>query len=174
MAFQFDQNDVHSGAAGVLGQVGAGGSVHGIAGLEVEVLRFPVRKSELPLGVGEGYRHRIGMAVHHRLLARPVVHPQNPYLIVFADDRVMLGVDLSRILGRDDGRETEAHCRTTKRKSHSHVALLRCSMGLNRKTAQPYAALSAMSNKVSSVYFRRLCKCLADISWWNDAVESAV
>ena len=70
-----------------------------VACLYIKGCLFPVRESELPLGVGEEHRNRGGMAVHDGLLVRAVVHFQNPYLIVFGHDCVMLGIGLDRILG---------------------------------------------------------------------------
>ncbi len=49
------------------------------------------------------------MTVHNRLLVGTIVRLENPHLIVFRDDRVMLGINLDRILSRDDTRETETH-----------------------------------------------------------------
>jgi hypothetical protein len=56
---------------------------------------FPVRKTELSLGIDEAHCHRSGMAVRDRLLVRAIVHFQNSYLTLFAHDR-MLGVDFTQ------------------------------------------------------------------------------
>jgi hypothetical protein len=63
--------------------------------------RLSIRKSEPRLGVGEKHRNPGWMAVHDRLLVRTVVHLQNPYLVVFAQYRVMFGINLGRILSRE-------------------------------------------------------------------------
>src|SRR6266571_7081738 len=107
-AFQFDYYQIKSGVAGVLRQVGSARSVLCVACLEGKAFLFPVRIAELSLGVAEEHRNRGRMAVHDRLLVRTVVHLQNPYLVVFADYRVVLGINLGRVLGREDGGETEA------------------------------------------------------------------
>src|ERR1700674_2962689 len=62
-------------------QVGSGSFVLRIACLDGKVTLFPIWISELPIGVGEEYRNRRGMAVHDRLLVRAVVHFQNSHLI---------------------------------------------------------------------------------------------
>src|SRR5712692_476462 len=114
-AFQFDYYQIKSGVAGVLRQVGSARGVLCVACLEGKTFLFPVWIAELPLGVAEEHRNRGRMAVHDRLLMRAVVHLQNPYLVVFADYRVMLGINLGRVLGREDGGETEAQRHPIKR-----------------------------------------------------------
>src|ERR1700674_814917 len=124
MAFQLDQDGIKPGVAGVFRQVGNSRGVLRHACLQVKVFLFPAGKSESPLGLGEGHNNRGWMAVHDRLLVRAVVYLQNAYLGVFAHYRVMLGVSLDRVLGRDDWGETEAQRHSIKRYSHSHVASL--------------------------------------------------
>src|ERR1035438_3169001 len=108
-AFQFDHDDIHSGVAGVLGQVGDRSFILRLPGLDCEVYLFTVRKGKRPLGVSEEHRNRSGMAMHDRLLVWPVVHLQNSYLIVLSHYGVMLGISLDRILGRDESGKTKAH-----------------------------------------------------------------
>jgi len=80
-----------------------------VTGFDVKGLRFSVRESELTLGVGEEYGSGGGMTVHNRLLVGTIVGFENPHLIVFCDNGVMLGINLNRILRRDGARETETH-----------------------------------------------------------------
>src|ERR1039458_6621831 len=84
------------------------------------------------------------MAVHDRLLVRAVVHFQNPHLGVFAHYRVMLGINLDRILRREDRDETDAQHHTIKRQWHSHFALLEL-RGFVGKAPYPTLAVSTMS-----------------------------
>src|ERR1022692_4367667 len=84
------------------------------------------------------------MAVHDRVLVRAVVHFQNPRLGVFAHYRVMLGINLDRILSREDRDETDAQHHTIKRQWHSHFALLEL-RGFVGKAPYPTLAVSTMS-----------------------------
>ncbi len=92
--------------------------------LQLKVFLFSVGVGECPLGVVEGHDHRGWVAVHDGLLVRAVVYLHNAHLVVFANYRVMLGVDFGSVLGRDDWGKTETQHHTVKRYSHSHVASL--------------------------------------------------
>jgi hypothetical protein len=137
MAFQFDHNHIHPDVAGVLRQVNRGGVILRIARLHSKRRLFPVRETELPLGIGEEHRDRSEMAVRDRLLVRAIVHFQNSYLIVFAHDRVMLGISLDCILGRDPWGKLEAHRHAIERSSHSHIAPLKYFVGIAEKPPNP-------------------------------------
>jgi hypothetical protein len=68
-------------------------------------LPFSVGVGECPLGVVEGHDHRGWVAVHDGLLVRAVVYLHNAHLVVFANYRVMLGVDFASVLGRHGAKQ---------------------------------------------------------------------
>src|SRR6266850_8010719 len=105
------------------------------------------------------------MAVHDRLLVRAVVHFQNPYLIVLTHQRVMLGINLGRVLGRDDRDETKTQHRAIEREWHSHSVLLTIVDCLPKST-QPYSGSGAVSNLARvSQNGRMLSRGLAGQNW---------
>src|ERR1022692_727809 len=102
-----------------------GWSVCRIARLHIGVQRLSIRKSKPRFRTGEKHCDRIWVAMHDRLLVRPVMHLQNSYLVVLAQHGVMLGIDFGRVLSRKDRSETDAqqsngNYRRQQRRSQSH------------------------------------------------------
>src|SRR5580704_11493160 len=120
-AFQLDYDQIHPVVTSVLRQVGRGGTVLRVACLGRKTFLLPVWIDELPFGVGEEHRNRGRMAVHNRLLAWAVMYLQNPYLVILGDYGVMLGINLGRVLGRDDWDKTNAQQDAIKSQMHSHL-----------------------------------------------------
>jgi hypothetical protein len=80
---QLDRDHFKGLAAGVLRQVFQRIKVHHLAGGHSSVLDFAVRKREPETGISQENGDRGRMTVHHGLLSRSVLDPQDADGVVF-------------------------------------------------------------------------------------------